>query len=150
MCHSALVFVFFKRKTAYEMRISDWSSDVCSSDLCAERMGRTRTAVGVMASRLNLRTEVTNRARRPSLSGAELEEAIRLHEDDGWSFERLGQKFGYCETAVSNAVLIALCPRKGHRPAARNEYGRLMPEVVERMRLLLRKGLQGVEIQLRM
>src|SRR3546814_5942814 len=25
---------FFKQKTAYEMRISDWSSDVCSSDLC--------------------------------------------------------------------------------------------------------------------
>src|SRR3546814_4781451 len=31
---SAVVFVFFfKQKTAYEMRISDWSSDVCSSDL---------------------------------------------------------------------------------------------------------------------
>src|SRR3546814_4356582 len=26
-------FCFFKQKTAYEMRISDWSSDVCSSDL---------------------------------------------------------------------------------------------------------------------
>src|SRR3546814_4573621 len=29
----ALSFFFFKQKTAYEMRISDWSSDVCSSDL---------------------------------------------------------------------------------------------------------------------
>src|SRR3546814_5874285 len=29
------VFFFFKQKTAYEMRISDWSSDVCSSDLSA-------------------------------------------------------------------------------------------------------------------
>src|SRR3546814_19546326 len=28
-----MCFVFFKQKTAYEMRISDWSSDVCSSDL---------------------------------------------------------------------------------------------------------------------
>src|SRR3546814_10650868 len=28
-----MVFVFFKQKTAYEMRISDWSADVCSSDL---------------------------------------------------------------------------------------------------------------------
>src|SRR3546814_5011716 len=27
------MFFFFKQKTAYEMRISDWSSDVCSSDL---------------------------------------------------------------------------------------------------------------------
>src|SRR3546814_10572701 len=29
----SIVFFFFKQKTAYEMRISDWSSDVCSSDL---------------------------------------------------------------------------------------------------------------------
>src|SRR3546814_6769837 len=35
---------FFKHKTAYEMRISDWSSDVCSSDLLAlrRREGRVR------------------------------------------------------------------------------------------------------------
>src|SRR3546814_6074038 len=30
-------FFFFKQKTAYEMRISDWSSDVCSSDLAIEQ-----------------------------------------------------------------------------------------------------------------
>src|SRR3546814_2818573 len=33
MCCSVSFFFFFKQKTAYEMRISDWSSDVCSSDL---------------------------------------------------------------------------------------------------------------------
>src|SRR3546814_2910955 len=32
---------FFKQKTAYEMRISDWSSDVCSSDLIADGQART-------------------------------------------------------------------------------------------------------------
>src|SRR3546814_7972832 len=31
--------LFFKRKTAYEMRISDWSSDVCSSDLVMNTVG---------------------------------------------------------------------------------------------------------------
>src|SRR3546814_5507208 len=31
--HVLFFFFFFKQKTAYEMRISDWSSDVCSSDL---------------------------------------------------------------------------------------------------------------------
>src|SRR3546814_3134566 len=31
--HIDCCFFFFKQKTAYEMRISDWSSDVCSSDL---------------------------------------------------------------------------------------------------------------------
>src|SRR3546814_7600361 len=35
-------FFFFKQKTAYEMRISDWSSDVCSSDL-RKRDGSTLT-----------------------------------------------------------------------------------------------------------
>src|SRR3546814_6957687 len=35
-------FFFFKQKTAYEMRISDWSSDVCSSDLVAGRFCRCR------------------------------------------------------------------------------------------------------------
>src|SRR3546814_1607713 len=35
-------FFFFKQKTAYEMRISDWSSDVCSSDLGAADHPRQR------------------------------------------------------------------------------------------------------------
>src|SRR3546814_8296025 len=33
VCVCLIFFFFFKQKTAYEMRISDWSSDVCSSDL---------------------------------------------------------------------------------------------------------------------
>src|SRR3546814_6052314 len=33
LCVALCCFFFFKQKTAYEMRISDWSSDVCSSDL---------------------------------------------------------------------------------------------------------------------
>src|SRR3546814_8458136 len=36
----ALCF-FFRQKTAYEMRISDWSSDVCSSDLCKSTLPPT-------------------------------------------------------------------------------------------------------------
>src|SRR3546814_2495908 len=42
---AALLFFFFKQKTAYEMRISDWSSDVCSSDLGEdEQVGPTDLA----------------------------------------------------------------------------------------------------------
>src|SRR3546814_10771162 len=33
ICCALVVLLFFKQKSAYEMRISDWSSDVCSSDL---------------------------------------------------------------------------------------------------------------------
>src|SRR3546814_4752160 len=40
-----LLFFFFKQKTAYEMRISDWSSDVCSSDLANwDRSDRSQKA----------------------------------------------------------------------------------------------------------
>src|SRR3546814_1549368 len=42
------LFFFFKQKTAYEMRISDWSSDVCSSDLAAEGYARSTGKVGVV------------------------------------------------------------------------------------------------------
>src|SRR3546814_509432 len=61
-----MFFFFFKQKTAYEMRISDWSSDVCSSDLaeglsfhrfCVEPAGRgldaavARRAIRALARR---------------------------------------------------------------------------------------------------
>src|SRR3546814_5256127 len=50
-------FLFFKQKTAYEMRVSDWSSDVCSSDL--------RDAVAVQAhaadAEAGARAEATDR-----------------------------------------------------------------------------------------
>src|SRR3546814_4494622 len=51
------MFLFFKQKTAYEMRISDWSSDVCSSDLAAiqrslARVSEDRTSI-VIAHRLS-------------------------------------------------------------------------------------------------
>src|SRR3546814_3154983 len=50
-------FFFFKQKTAYEMRISDWSSDVCSSDLISrsadEFSGRIEQTVGGVAAALD-------------------------------------------------------------------------------------------------
>src|SRR3546814_1592287 len=50
-----MFFFFFKQKTAYEMRISDWSSDVCSSDL--------PPAIGDMPDRIDVATPV--RMRQP-------------------------------------------------------------------------------------
>src|SRR3546814_9139282 len=74
MCTISVYFFFFKQKTAYEVRISDWSSDVCSSDLFAvvavEPDGTVRFATPlpdrghepVVAKR---RGEVVVMARRP-------------------------------------------------------------------------------------
>src|SRR3546814_8148928 len=43
----AVVFLFVKQKTAYELRISDWSSDVCSSDLRRSWFGSSPSSGGV-------------------------------------------------------------------------------------------------------
>src|SRR3546814_5057774 len=61
--------VFFKHKTSYEMRISDWSSDVCSSDLAVPQCFRRRRRAGrcVMSRPLLTRQEV---AKRLSVSAA--------------------------------------------------------------------------------
>src|SRR3546814_6594514 len=50
------VFFFFKQKTAYEMRISDWSSDVCSSDLilCGNRRKQVAAKLGVSLQTVDL------------------------------------------------------------------------------------------------
>src|SRR3546814_12494071 len=45
MCFVSVDFFFFKQKTAYEMRISDWSSDVCSSDLISSVEARVGKGV---------------------------------------------------------------------------------------------------------
>src|SRR3546814_8307928 len=58
-----LFFFFFKQKTAYEMRISDWSSDVCSSDLRAIRQGCGRMRLHERPFRRNCRRDAPLPAR---------------------------------------------------------------------------------------
>src|SRR3546814_12422843 len=53
LCCSSCYFFCFKQKTAYEMRISDWSSDVCSSDLISGAWGRP-TVVNNVESLCNI------------------------------------------------------------------------------------------------
>src|SRR3546814_7424928 len=56
-CLSSFIgmFFFFKQKTAYEMRISDWSSDVCSSDLAGDAhfIQRGRVCVAIILGRFS-------------------------------------------------------------------------------------------------
>src|SRR3546814_4033065 len=40
-----MIIFFFKQKTAYELRISDWSSDVCSSDLVLDERGESLSSM---------------------------------------------------------------------------------------------------------
>src|SRR3546814_5910466 len=75
-----LVFVFCKQKTAYEMRISDWSSDVCSSDLDRSSEPQSRCA---QAERYRFRDRlapsVPGRTTRPVGAG-QLPVAVRAHD----------------------------------------------------------------------
>ncbi len=109
---------------------------------------RSWGALTMMASKLGLRSALFGQGRVASLAGEPLEAAILEREDLGWSFERIGKAHGVCETAAQNAVLIALCPRKGFSPAERDANGKLLPDGRERLRVMLRQGRKGVDISL--
>src|SRR3546814_4105642 len=67
MCCTLFVF-FFKQKTAYEMRISDWSSDVCSSDLQREYQRQN----DLFKSRVNAQTQLDQARRNLDATGQKL------------------------------------------------------------------------------
>src|SRR3546814_10268093 len=66
MCCMDGFFFFFKQKTAYEMRISDWSSDVCSSDLLLRRIEDELARAGKVAVAKSLAVD-KRRTSLPSL-----------------------------------------------------------------------------------
>src|SRR3546814_17361965 len=72
VCFFFFIFFFFKQKTAYEMRISDWSSDVCSSDLRvaqhAHRLfGPRNLGLAARGVQIDLAELLVDRARRQPL-----------------------------------------------------------------------------------
>src|SRR3546814_10907238 len=78
---SVIVLFFFKQKTAYEMRISDWSSDVCSSDLQRESLSRAATWL----SQKVIRTEVSDpMSGFFAVSRKAFEEALPNHSNVGF------------------------------------------------------------------
>jgi len=111
---------------------------------------RSWQAINVMASKRGLRSPVVGNAPEAKLQGDRLEAAIRMREVDGWSFARIGATLGVCEASACNSVLIAMCPRKGFTPAQRDEHGHLTVAGLDRLRLMLRKGMKGVDIQLQL
>src|SRR3546814_9927072 len=67
--------LFFKQKTAYEMRISDWSSDVCSSDL---RLRAARNLQGALSQRWPGRKDPA-RPGEPEVLPQRQADAVPLH-----------------------------------------------------------------------
>jgi len=120
-------------------------------DAAMDRLpGRSWHSIYVKASKLGLKRERLPDAPKCRLAGQSLDEAIRLREDENWSFARIGARFGLSESAACNAVLNAMCVRRGHTPAERHSNGRLTERGLERLRWCLKKGLKGCDIQLRL
>src|SRR3546814_4395249 len=77
-------FFFFKQKTAYEMRISDWSSDVCSSDLLDRAglpSGPAEPALGHAARELGA-DSIRGFAVRPADPGVPGEQGLQEHRSE--------------------------------------------------------------------
>src|SRR3546814_5620005 len=92
------VFVFFKQKTAYELRISDWSSDVCSSDRSMRAAGDLGDDVAIKVERgardfasgdriIFLRNERSLEVKNGTLGTVERvsEQSMTVRTDDGRS-----------------------------------------------------------------
>src|SRR3546814_4419968 len=91
-----VIVVFFNQKTAYEMRISDWSSDVCSSDLIGD--GVTDDAM----YRSNLSSAVEVQANRMAADILMPWHLIREATDKGIdTVERLAEYFDVSRSTMS-------------------------------------------------
>src|SRR3546814_12938290 len=102
-----IFFFFFKQKTAYEMRISDWSSDVCSSDL---------RAGGAIALKLVVLDEIDTRIEQPRhLCGSRLgiEPDARLDDRaDHRATVDARQRPRACDAELRALVAIEAHPRR--------------------------------------
>src|SRR3546814_2379887 len=82
-----LVFCFFKQKTAYEMRISDWSSDVCSSDLGGDNGGAAQGHSGSPV----LATPTMPASIRRAISPEDSERRVASTCSECWPFSGAGR-----------------------------------------------------------
>src|SRR3546814_18799783 len=107
-------FFFFKQKTAYEMRISDWSSDVCSSDLSF--CGLQRAAI-LADTTFDFRAEMLDQPLdRPRGGVAE--------RTDGVAFDLLGdveQSVDIADVGVAGAQPLPHAPHPAGALAPRGE-----------------------------
>src|SRR3546814_2380119 len=91
-------FFFFKQKTAYEMRISDWSSDVCSSDLqdgaTAIFIGIDKQAAGILAIADAIKATTAEAIAALRKEGIRV---VMLTGDNRTTAEAVGRKLGIDE-----------------------------------------------------
>src|SRR3546814_13259562 len=123
------LFFFFKQKTAYEMRISDWSSDVCSSDLPRRR---PRPAVDVRARprRRTARPALRDHDRRrpllahpPAVPPRKRSDAAVSGLVDGRDRKRRAVRLTRLARATVNDAKITRVSRQPNVPTVNNHDG---------------------------
>src|SRR3546814_9162625 len=97
-------FFVFKRKTEYEFRISDWSSDVCSSDLCADfahvrELDAAELAVVVDVGLVEAFAAALFHARL-EVGAVDIAVLVEVHLREALGELRLGGRFGLADAAV--------------------------------------------------
>src|SRR3546814_7522479 len=112
MRYSAFFFFVVKQKTAYEMRISDWSSDVCSSDLPREIVEHERgagRAKNIGTERIELRADehryIALQHRTPQV-GSELGDDQTLFAKRGAGVAADRQRRGRVVVALARIIKI--------------------------------------------
>src|SRR3546814_19925761 len=94
------LFFFFKQKTAYEMRISDWSSDVCSSDLLPCAILEPGDDADAIEASL-----IENMARLDPDEVTQWESFVRLVKE-GRKVEDIAATFGLPDLAVKRVLAL--------------------------------------------
>src|SRR3546814_4898920 len=86
-----VIFIFFRQKSAYEMRIRDWSSDVCSSDIDDDLAGGQ--ARGARSRRPQAARGGRARRRHPDRPGGSVSQPVirRLRADAPVLFSQIGR-----------------------------------------------------------
>src|SRR3546814_2531919 len=85
-----VIFLFFKKKTAYEMRISDWSSDVCSSNLSALNQNCSADNKGLSMNVSQRELETTPQGNRSIDDIARLDPRINVTDQGDGSISMAG------------------------------------------------------------
>src|SRR3546814_1797474 len=102
-------FFFFKQKTAYEMRISDWSSDVCSSDL-AQTLANVYQSIEHDHEIVPVINKIDLPAAEPEKVRAEIEDIIGLDASDA---VLASAKSGIGIDEVLQAIVDRIPPPRG-------------------------------------
>src|SRR3546814_11337634 len=118
-----MCFFLFKQKTAYEMRISDWSSDVCSSDLLADRtetgVAGIRAVLAIARHAHHDQTWIDRPQRVPAQAPAFERAGPEVLDDDvGLSDQFTQQRLTFGDTQIEHhRILVA----REHRPPQRSD-----------------------------